>query len=73
MLRRQQAGAIIQARELLVEGAVGMVKITLDRLEKESIATLTPPQRATLVTNMMTVLLSEDNAQPVIQMGQAQE
>jgi regulator of protease activity HflC (stomatin/prohibitin superfamily) len=73
MLRRQQAGAIIQARELLVEGAVGMVKITLDRLEKENIATLTPPQRATLVTNMMTVLLSEDNAQPVIQMGQAQE
>ncbi len=73
MLRRQQAGAIIQARELLVEGAVGMVKITLDRLEKEGIATLTPNQRAALVTNMMTVLLSEDNAQPVIQMGQAQE
>jgi regulator of protease activity HflC (stomatin/prohibitin superfamily) len=73
MLRRQQAGAIIQARELLVEGAVGLVKITLDRLEKENIATLTPPERATLVTNMMTVLLSEDNAQPVIQMGQAQE
>jgi hypothetical protein len=73
MLRRQQAGAIIQARELLVEGAVGMVKITLDRLEKEGIATLTPNQRAALVTNMMTVLLSEDNAQPVIQMGQVQE
>jgi regulator of protease activity HflC (stomatin/prohibitin superfamily) len=73
MLRRQQAGAIIQARELLVEGAVGMVKITLERLEKEGIATLTPNQRAALVTNMMTVLLSENNAQPVIQMGQAQE
>ncbi|HEU0117397.1 MAG TPA: SPFH domain-containing protein [Alphaproteobacteria bacterium] len=71
MLRRQQASAIIQARELLVEGAVGMVKITLDRLEKEGIATLTPPERAALVTNMMTVLLSEDNAQPVIQMSQA--
>jgi regulator of protease activity HflC (stomatin/prohibitin superfamily) len=73
MLRRQQAGAIIQARELLVEGAVSMVKITLDRLEKEGIATLTPGQRAALVTSMITVLLSEDNAQPVIQMGQAQE
>jgi regulator of protease activity HflC (stomatin/prohibitin superfamily) len=73
MLRRQQAGALIQARELLVEGAVGMVKITLDRLEKEGIGTLTPNQRAALVTSMMTVLLSEDNAQPVIQMGQAQD
>ncbi len=73
MLRRQQAGAVIQARELLVEGAVSMVKITLDRLEKEGIATLTPPERAALITNMMTVLLSEDNAQPVIQMSKAKE
>ncbi len=73
MLRRQQAGAVIQARELLVEGAVSMVKITLERLEKENIATLTGPERASLVTNMMTVLLSEDNAQPVIQMSRAKE
>ncbi len=71
MLRRQQAGAIIQARELLVEGAVTMIQITLDRLHKEGIATLDDAARARLVTSMMTVLLSDSSAQPVIQVGQS--
>jgi regulator of protease activity HflC (stomatin/prohibitin superfamily) len=73
MLRRQQAEAVVQAREKLVEGAIGMVKTALARLEAEAIARLTLPERAALVTNMMTVLLSEEGAQPVIQMTRAQE
>jgi regulator of protease activity HflC (stomatin/prohibitin superfamily) len=70
MLRRQQASAIIQARELLVEGAVGMIKVMLDRLDGENIAKLEGTERARLVTSMMTVLLSESGAQPVVQVGQ---
>lgn len=73
MLRRQQAEAVVQAREKLVEGAIGMVKTALDRLEAERIAQFSSAERAALVTNMMTVLLSEEGAQPVIQMTRAQE
>jgi len=71
MLRRQQAEAVVMARQRLVEGAVGMVDGALKQLEEKKIVELTPDQRAVLVTNMMTVLLSESGAQPVIQMAQA--
>ncbi|WP_205010707.1 SPFH domain-containing protein [Nitrosomonas oligotropha] len=71
MLRRQQAEAVVQARQKLVDGAVGMVEVALKNLEDKKIVTLTPDQRAVLVTNMMTVLLSESGAQPVIQMAQS--
>ena len=71
MLRRQQAEAVIMARQRLVEGAVGMVEGALKNLEEKKIVSLTSDQRAVLVTNMMTVLLSETGAQPVIQMTQA--
>lgn len=70
MLRRQQAEAVVQARERMVDGAIGMVGLALERMTSEDIATFTPDQRAALVTNMMTVLLSETGAQPVIQMAQ---
>jgi len=73
MLRRQQAEAVVTARKTLVEGAVGMVEGALKQLEEKQIVTLTPDQRAVLVTNMMTVLLSETGAQPVIQMAQSRE
>ncbi len=73
MLRRQQAEAVVTARRTLVEGAVGMVEGALKQLEEKQIVTLTPDQRAVLVTNMMTVLLSETGAQPVIQMAQSRE
>jgi regulator of protease activity HflC (stomatin/prohibitin superfamily) len=73
MLRRQQAEAVVMARQRLVEGAVGMVEGALKQLEDKKIVNLTPDQRAVLVTNMMTVLLSESGAQPVIQMAQARE
>jgi regulator of protease activity HflC (stomatin/prohibitin superfamily) len=71
MLRRQQAEAVVMARQRLVEGAVGMVDGALKQLEEKKIVALTSDQRAALVTNMMTVLLSESGAQPVIQMAQA--
>ncbi len=65
MLRRQQAEALIQAREKMVEGAIGMVKMALDRFQAEGVE-LAQPHRANLVTNMMMVLLSDEGAQPVI-------
>ena len=73
MLRRQQAEAVVMARQRLVDGAVGMVDGALAQLEAKKIVSLTPEQRAALVTNMMTVLLSESGAQPVIQMTQAKD
>jgi regulator of protease activity HflC (stomatin/prohibitin superfamily) len=66
MLRRQQAEALIQAREKMVDGAIGMVKMALDRFNADGMTDMTPPQRAMLVSNMMMVLLSDDGAQPVI-------
>ena len=59
MLRRQQAEAVVMARQKLVDGAVGMVEVALKNLEDKKIVSLTSDQRAVLVTNMMTVLLSE--------------
>jgi regulator of protease activity HflC (stomatin/prohibitin superfamily) len=66
MLRRQQAEALIQAREKMVDGAIGMVKMALDRFHSEGITDMTGPQKAVLVSNMMLVLLSDEGAQPVI-------
>jgi regulator of protease activity HflC (stomatin/prohibitin superfamily) len=66
MLRRQQAEALIQAREKMVDGAIGMVRMALDRFQTEGITDMTSAQKATLVSNMMLVLLSDEGAQPVI-------
>ena len=66
MLRRQQAEALIQAREKMVDGAIGMVKMALDRFHADGITDMTAAQKATLVSNMMLVLLSDEGAQPVI-------
>ncbi|MDZ4738329.1 MAG: SPFH domain-containing protein [Alphaproteobacteria bacterium] len=66
MLRRQQAEALIQAREKMVDGAIGMVKMALDRFHSEGITDMTSAQKAVLVSNMMLVLLSDEGAQPVI-------
>jgi regulator of protease activity HflC (stomatin/prohibitin superfamily) len=66
MLRRQQAEALIQAREKMVDGAIGMVKMALDRFRSENITEMDASQRAALVSNMMMVLLSDEGAQPVI-------
>jgi regulator of protease activity HflC (stomatin/prohibitin superfamily) len=69
MLRRQQAEAIIAARARIVEGAVSMVKMALEHLQAEGVVTLNDRDRVELVTNLMTVLVSESEAQPVLSVG----
>lgn len=69
MLRRQQADAIISAREKIVEGAVGMVKMALDKLSKEHIIDLDDEKKAAMVSNLMVVLCGESNAQPILNTG----
>ncbi|MEA4981556.1 MAG: SPFH domain-containing protein [Paludibacter sp.] len=69
MLRRQQADAIIAAREKIVDGAVGMVKIALNKLSEENIIELDDDKKAAMVSNLLVVLCGEENAQPVINAG----
>ena len=66
MLRRQQAEAVILARQTLVRGAIAMVGGTVSELERRNIVKMTDSEKARLVTSMMTVLLSEENASPVL-------
>src|ERR1035437_1982653 len=66
MLRRQQAAAVIAARQLIVEGAVGMVKMALDKLQADGVVTLSDTDRVHLATNLLTVLVSESETQPVL-------
>lgn len=69
MLRRQQAQAIIAARTKIVEGAVGMVQMALHALSEQKIVTLDEDKKATMVNNLMVALVSETEAQPVINTG----
>lgn len=69
MLRRQQAGAIIAARQQIVEGAVSMVQMALEKLEKDHIITLDEERKATMVSNLLVVLTSDRDAQPVVNAG----
>ena len=69
MLRRQQAEAVIAARQKIVDGAVGMVEIALRRLESEGVVSLDEERKAAMVNNLMVALVSESNAQPVINTG----
>lgn len=69
MLRRQQADAIISAREKIVEGAVSMVDMALQKLDKESVVELDDSQKAAMVSNLMVVLCSESATQPVVNSG----
>jgi regulator of protease activity HflC (stomatin/prohibitin superfamily) len=69
MLRRQQAEAIIDARARIVEGAVGMVKLALDNLDHQKIVSLDDKQKAALVSNLLVVLCSENDTQPVVSTG----
>lgn len=66
MLRRQQAAAIISAREKIVEGAVTMVDLALKKLENEKVCTFTDERRAALVSNLLVVLCADEPAQPVL-------
>jgi regulator of protease activity HflC (stomatin/prohibitin superfamily) len=69
MLRRQQAQAIIAARTKIVEGAVGMVEMALKALSEQNIVKLDEDKKATMVNNLMVALVSETEAQPVINTG----
>lgn len=69
MFRRQQASAIITAREKIVEGAVSMVKMALDKLSEEEIVELDEEKKAAMVSNLLVVLCADEPAQPVINSG----
>lgn len=69
MLRRQQADAIIAAREKIVEGAVSMVKMALDKLAEGGVIELDDDKKAAMISNLMVVLCGDDAAQPVVNTG----
>lgn len=69
MLRRQQAAAIISAREKIVEGAVSMVKMALEKLKDEGVVDLDEERKASMVSNLMVVLCADESAQPVVNTG----
>lgn len=69
MLRRQQADAIIAAREKIVEGAVSMVKMALDKLADDNVVELDDDKKAAMISNLMVVLCGDDTAQPVVNTG----
>ena len=69
MLRRQQANAVIAARTRIVEGAVGMVEMALEQLSAKQVVELDEERKATMVSNLLVVLCSEHEAQPVLNTG----
>ena len=69
MLRRQQAQAVVAARKSLVEGAVGMVEMALEMLATKKLVERNVDRRAALVSNLMVVLCSERDTQPVVNAG----
>lgn len=69
MLRRQQADAIIAAREKIVEGAVSMVKMAIDQLAENEVVELDEERKAAMVSNLLVVLCSDESAQPVVNAG----
>ena len=69
MLQRQQASAIIDARKMIVDGAVGMVEMALDRLNENDIVKLDEERKAAMVSNLLVVLCGNHDAQPVVNSG----
>lgn len=69
MLQRQQATAVIAARKLIVEGAVGMVEMALERLSEKNIIALDEERKAAMVSNLLVVLCGDRNVQPVVNTG----
>ena len=69
MLRRQQADAVIAAREKIVQGAVGMVDMALSELSTKQVVDLDDERKAAMVSNLMVVLCGESDAQPVLNTG----
>jgi hypothetical protein len=69
MLRRQQAQAVVAARQTLVAGAVGMVEMALEALSEKNVVHLDDERRAAMVSNLMVVLCGERDTQPVVNTG----
>ncbi len=69
MLQRQQASAIIDARKMIVDGAVGMVEMALDRLNENNVVELDEERKAAMVSNLLVVLCGNNDAQPIINSG----
>ena len=69
MLRQQQASAVVGARQRIVEGAVGMVQLALQRLESEGVVELDEERKAAMVSNLLVVLCSEQATQPIVNTG----
>ena len=69
MLQRQQASAIIDARKMIVDGAVGMVEMALERLSQSGMGTLDEERKAAMVSNLLVVLCGNHDAQPVVNSG----
>ena len=69
MLQRQQASAIIDARKMIVDGAVGMVEMALERLNENNVVTLDEERKAAMVSNLLVVLCGNHDAQPVVNSG----
>lgn len=70
MLQRQQATAVVAARQKIVEGAVGMVEMALEELKEKKVVILDDDQKATMVSNLMVVLCAEKAASPIVNTGQ---
>lgn len=69
MLQRQQASAVVDARKMIVEGAVGMVEMALDELSRKQVVELDDERKAQMVSNLMVVLCAGKDAQPVVNSG----
>ena len=69
MLQRQQASAIIDARKMIVDGAVGMVEMALERLEESGSVQLDEERKAAMVSNLLVVLCGNRDAQPIVNSG----
>jgi regulator of protease activity HflC (stomatin/prohibitin superfamily) len=69
MLRQQQASAVVGARQRIVEGAVGMVQMALQRLDEENVVELDEERKAAMVSNLLVVLCSEQATQPIVNTG----
>ncbi len=69
MLQRQQAEAVVQARQKIVDGAVGMVEMALNRLSENNIVELDTERKAQMVSNLLVVLCGNKDAQPIVNSG----
>ena len=69
LLQRQQASAIIDARKMIVDGAVGMVEMALERLNENKVVELDDERKAAMVSNLLVVLCGNRDAQPIVNSG----